>query len=282
MTWAISLTGNRPLKLYGSIRAWLRTYYGRYLLQSSEFAHFTRNHGVIVAFHRVNDDLTDSLTCSESKFRNFCAFFKSRFEVISLPEMIKLLNRNESVAGKLVITFDDGYRDNFLNAAPILKEMELPASFFITTGFIGNETVAWWDEKHLSSPAWMSWDEVRQLSEEGFDVGAHTVTHADLGKLSEPEILQEVHDSKESLTQQLGYSKMELFAYPYGGQENITEVGRSIIKDAGFVCCLSCFGGTVDSASDPYSLNRIAISEWYRNPQQLAVDLLKFVRHRSR
>ncbi len=231
-----------------------------------------------MAFHRVNDDLSDSLTCSESKFRMFCAFFKRHFDVISLHEMIQLLNDKQSIAGKLVITFDDGYRDNYLNAAPILKELGLPASFFVTTGFIGNETIAWWDEKYLPSPAWMSWEEVRKLANDGFDVGAHTVTHADLGTLSEPEIRREVENSRDALTSELGGEPVSLFAYPYGGKENITESGRRIIQDAGFQCCLSCFGGTVTAASDPYSLNRVAISEWYTHPYQLTVDLLKSVR----
>ena len=85
--------------------------------------------GLIVAFHKVNDEYDDALTCSVADFERYCQFFSSCFDTISLNEFVTRLEKGRSIAGALAITFDDGYRDNFVHAAPVLKALDLPATF---------------------------------------------------------------------------------------------------------------------------------------------------------
>src|ERR1700693_3674727 len=102
------------------------------------FARGFRSKMVIVAFHRVNDGMPeDGLTCSSAKFEKFCRFFRSHFRVIPLWEQVAGRDGTQALGGTLSITLDDGYRDNFEVAAPILRKLDLPATFFVTTGFIG-------------------------------------------------------------------------------------------------------------------------------------------------
>src|SRR5262249_24116681 len=85
---------------------------------------------LIVAFHRVNDELAeDGLTCRSAKFQAFCEFFAEHFRVCSLADQVASHHSGVDMGGTLSITFDDGYRDNCEVAAPILKRLGLPATF---------------------------------------------------------------------------------------------------------------------------------------------------------
>jgi len=227
-----------------------------------------RQSGVVVAFHRVTDGLPeDDLTRGSRDFDRFCEFFRDNFDVISLDAFVSRLEKRESVGGALAITFDDGYLDNFEVAAPILKRYGLPATFFVTTRFIDSGAVPWWDRKLAQHPGWMKWDHVRTLAREGFEIGGHTRTHADLGLLDGPEAEAEICGSRQDLVEQLGRAPVH-FAYPYGQPNNLLERNRQRVIAAGFRSCGSCHGGTVTSQTDPFRLWRVPISLWYRTPAQ--------------
>jgi len=228
---------------------------------------------VIVAFHRVNDRFVgDELTTSASDYENLCRFFRSDFDVVSLTRLLDAMDRGESTAGMLVITHDDGYRDNYEVAAPILAKLGLPATIFVSSGFVETEKVAWWDRELDEQPGWMSWDQVRALRESGLEIGAHTVTHADLGKLSVDEAWAEITDSKRALESALGES-IDLFAYPYGGSDNVTEANRELVWKAGFRCCLASHGGVVPVGVDVFRMPRIGMIPFFENPDQFALAL---------
>lgn len=235
---------------------------------------FLGDHGLIVAFHRVNDHLPeDGLTRHSRVFERFCRFFKANFDIVSLTEFVATVERNEPVAGKLVITFDDGYRDNYQIAAPILRKLDLPATFYVVTRFIESNVVPWWDASLAKRPEWMTWDEVRFLSLEGFEIGAHTRTHLDLGALEGAEAESEIAGSRQDLVEAIGKSP-DHFAYPYGQRKNLLEANRQRIIDSGFRSCVSCHGGLVPFHADPFHLARIPMSAWFRTPEQFAFEVL--------
>ena len=106
-----------------------------------------------------------------AEFDAWCGFLKAHFRVVSLSHLVSRLHAGASLRGLAVITFDDGYRDNFETAAPLLERHELPACFFVASGFIGSDHVPWWDELLPFPLEWMSWDEVRELQRRGFEIG---------------------------------------------------------------------------------------------------------------
>ena len=239
-----------------------------------------RNRALVVLFHRVDDRCAgNSISCSTRQFDAFCAFFRRYFVVVGLHELLDKLERNEDVSRHLVITFDDGYRDNYTEASRLLLRHGLPASFFLATNLIGSRRVPWWDAQDGIASEWMSWDDVRALRKQGFGIGAHTVNHADLGQVRGAEAVTEVVESGRRLAAELG-TEVRLFSYPYGREHQITEENREAVRRAGYRCCLSVFGGAVGPGSDPYRLNRVPISPWSPHPTSSASRHSSFTRKR--
>ena len=228
--------------------------------------------GIVVAFHRVSDVWRDSLTCPVKDFERFCRFFRRHFTVLPLGEMVTRLERGQTLSGMLSVTFDDGYRDNYENAAPILQSLGLPATFFVVSGYLDSDIVAPWDVDCDPAPGWMAWSQVRELHESGFTIGAHTRTHVDLGTVTGAQAQREIHGSRRDIEARIGAS-VDLFAYPFGRMENITETNRDIVRKAGFRCCASCFGGTNPRGRLPLRMRRIPITAWFASPSQFAFEV---------
>lgn len=121
----------------------------------------------------------------------------------------------EIPAKSVVLTFDDGWRNQYDHAYPILKEFGYPATFYIITKSIGG--------------SYMSWDQLRELDKAGMNIESHTETHANLTKVDEQKVRQELAGSKKTLEEKLGHA-ISMVAYPYYGnspavQKIVTEVG---------------------------------------------------------
>lgn len=110
-----------------------------------------KGRGVILMYHRVmedekmGEDLNHGLAVSCSNFEKQLKILKSRFHLCSLNEFVSNLEE-KSNKFMITITFDDGYKDNLLNALPILEKLKIPASIYITTRFLNKEVDIWWYE----------------------------------------------------------------------------------------------------------------------------------------
>jgi peptidoglycan/xylan/chitin deacetylase (PgdA/CDA1 family) len=225
-----------------------------------------RNRALVVVFHRVDDAYPgDPLTCTRAEFERYCDFFARFWKVVSLSELLDRLRDGRDIGRHLVITFDDGYKDNHAYAARELRRRSMPATFYVSTGFIESTHVPWWDAERNIVPEWMTWEEVRSLHADGFEVAPHTVTHVDLGVVEGQEARREIGESKTRLEQELGIP-MRSFAYPYGRRHQLSEPNREIMRELGFECCASAFGGYVTPDMDPMRLQRTAIGPWYDSP----------------
>jgi peptidoglycan/xylan/chitin deacetylase (PgdA/CDA1 family) len=257
-----------------NIRRYTKAVIGRLAGLRGTYAKQFGTHTTIVAFHRVIDSLDpDGITCSASQFEAFCSFFSKYFRVVPLSHQIQCCRVGQDLGGTLSITFDDGYLDNLEVAAPILLKLKLPATFFVTTSFIGSKTVPFWDRELPNHPGWMNWDQVRRLRELGFEIGNHTDTHINMRDADAELIRLELARSRSTLIRELGIDS-DLFAYPFGGRMDITPSARQLVREAGFSCCLSCFGGVNSSRPDPFDLKRIGIAEWFKTPHQFGYELL--------
>jgi peptidoglycan/xylan/chitin deacetylase (PgdA/CDA1 family) len=247
---------------------------GMLAFHSGVYRRFFRSKALIVLFHRVDDRYAGNpITCTIAEFRAYCDFFRQYFTVVSLEELLRKVESGEDVSGHLAITFDDGYKDNHDVAAVELRKRGLPATFFIATNFIESNSIPWWDAEASITPTWMTWDDVRDLKAQGFEIGAHTMNHVDLGVVAGEEARAEIVGSGERLARELS-NEIRFFTYPYGRPHQITDANRAVVRDAGYRCCMSAYGGVVRSGVDLFHVQRTPISPWFRSPYQFGFEMM--------
>jgi peptidoglycan/xylan/chitin deacetylase (PgdA/CDA1 family) len=143
----------------------------------------------------------------------------------------------------VVLTFDDGYRDLYTAAYPVLLAHHFKAVAYIVSGFV-------------NSPVSVTADQLLQMDANGIQIGAHTVSHADLTKLSGANLWHEVFDSKASLEALLGHPVLD-FCYPSGRFND--NVARAV-QAAGFLTATTTQPGFVHSAADRFTWTRVRVS----------------------
>ena len=104
--------------------------------------------GLILMYHRVAELEIDpwSLSVTPQNFGEHLEVLQKHYHPLSLQQLVEALRGNKRPDRAVVVTFDDGYADNFYNAKPLLEKYNIPATFFISTGFIGQNREFWWDE----------------------------------------------------------------------------------------------------------------------------------------
>jgi peptidoglycan/xylan/chitin deacetylase (PgdA/CDA1 family) len=165
----------------------------------------------ILMFHGV-DASGSVLSVSTEQLRSLLRHvIESGHRVVPLHELLLGLPEPNRVA----LTFDDGFASVARTAAPILAELGLPATLFLTTGYVGKDNC--WPTQPADAPAepMMGWDDVVALAQQGWDIQAHSVSHPDLRELSDAQIGAELDACCATLEERLG-KRPELFAYPYG------------------------------------------------------------------
>lgn len=166
----------------------------------------------IFAYHKINCIDSDSLTVNTAMFLRQLDYIEDKgFNFVS-PTKLDI----ESKRGVL-LTFDDGYKDNYRVVYPLLKARGIQAIVFITYDFIGKEEM-------------LNLEELRIISEDNFVIGSHTLSHPRLSTLSREEAKKEIFESKQRLAKLLN-REIEYFSYPYGDL-NREVVG--LVMEAGY------------------------------------------------
>ena len=174
-------------------------------------------------------------------FAEQMAYLKNNgYTPITFNTLVEAIINNTSIPGNpVVLTFDDGWRNQYTYAVPVLQQDNFVATFFIITSYVDG-----------NYPAYMSWDQVISLDKMGMEIGSHTVDHVNLATVTPTQVQFEVTTSKAVLEQRLGHS-VTTFAYPDYGQNSAVQLA---LHDAGYVGARGGWGKTPNSINTIYNL----------------------------
>ena len=227
----------------------------------------------VLLYHRVSDDARDNLTVGIEQFDRQMEFVRSHCEPLSIEEVTGYDVIPASRKPLVCVTFDDGYLDNYANAAPILLRRRVPAAFFVSTRIVGTHERFPHDVKRENDliPV-MQWDQLRDMRRQGFTIGSHSMTHIDCAAEPAETVWQELVGSLSDLRRELGLEQ-SLFAYPYGGRQHMTPERLELVKKAGYAGCLSAYGGTNIRRVERFNVLRRGI-HWEFSDEAFALECL--------
>jgi peptidoglycan/xylan/chitin deacetylase (PgdA/CDA1 family) len=228
----------------------------------------------ILMYHSISNDPEDgihpyyTINTTPKIFAEQIKFlYENDYSVVTLDEAVRLIEsfRSHPISQPpyypikcVVLTFDDGYKDFYTDAFPILKQYSFSATVFLPTNFIDNKR-----KFCLKGKEHLSWDEIRELKNEGFTFGSHTVTHSQLEFLKIDEIQYEVKQSKDVIEDKIGES-VESFSYPFAFPEDrkFKEYLRDTLEKCGYKNGVSTRIGTVNREEDRFFLKRIPVNSF--------------------
>ncbi len=189
---------------------------------------------------------------------------KRNYQVISLTRLLDFLKQKKELPRKaLVLTFDDGFYDNYLNVWPVLKKYNFPATIFISAGLVGK-----YMKLEDTSLRLLSWQQIKRMHQSGIvDFQPHSFNHYRLDKLSSSQEEEEIEKSRSIIEQKLN-KKCFFFAYPFG-KYNINTI--KILRKKGFKAGLTIKTGLVGKKDNLFELKRISIN-----------SLISFVRFKAK
>ncbi|MBL7068751.1 MAG: polysaccharide deacetylase family protein [Candidatus Omnitrophica bacterium] len=212
----------------------------------------------ILLYHSVGDiDPRDNLgirVAKEDFYRQMRFLKEDGYSVCTLKDAVEKIEKKISLREKAtVITFDDGYKDNILNASPIIEGFSFPATFFVTVNYIGAVKTS--PKRDWQSWECMDWDDLKELLKRGHNIGSHGVRHVDLCGLTAKERKEELKLSKKSLESALD-EEIDFLSYPYGSfDDELTRLAR----ETGYKAACTVAGGVNGWGADPFRLKRIEI-----------------------
>ena len=207
--------------------------------------------------HYVFDDQKDD-------FNRLILKLKKIGKFIDTNTCIQMLQGKKEIDGRYFhLSFDDGFRNNYTNAFPILKFHEVPAIFFIPTSLI---EANWKDTKkfclkttqYTSVIEMLKWEDLDQMISAGYEIGSHTKTHARFSDISHDTDLMrdEILESKLEIEKTLNY-KCKYISWPYGRLTDANKTSLEMTKNAGYQACFGAFRGTITPGeTDAFSIPR--------------------------
>lgn len=214
---------------------------------------------LILAYHSVSERRRDDLAVPVRDFADQLAWLRRHgFRSMTLARY--LAEPPEKGERIVVITFDDGYADNYTHAFPVLQRFGFDATLFVVSDYLDTDELFPWDQPKVGpsfSPELfgaLSWAQVQEMADYGIEIGSHSATHPELPSLSPEAAFEEVRRSREDIAGRLG-REVTSFCYPRGKVD--ADVIR-LVEQAGYAA------GVVTPTSGgipltPYTLRRVGI-----------------------
>ncbi|MCL4367594.1 MAG: polysaccharide deacetylase family protein [Actinobacteria bacterium] len=206
----------------------------------------------VLAYHLIDDApttffhgrYTRAMTVSVEAFdRQMQALRAHRYRTVSPYDVYRAMAGVAALpAHSVVLTFDDGYADNFTNVFPVLRRHGFTATFFVITDMIGHR-------------GYMTWPELAKMRAAGMFIESHTVTHPSLAKIADAAARTELTKSREVLREKLGVDS-RVICYPFGNYNaRIIEDARA----AGYIMGFTTRGGTLMQPQEVLALPRVGV-----------------------
>lgn len=190
---------------------------------------------LLLVYHQISDlpPKLDPYRISvppEAFARHMAYLAENNYTSLTLADAAEKMRAGEPLPPRsIVITFDDGYRDNYTNALPVMREYGMTGTIFLVADRVG--TSAEWDGDIGRQLPLMTWDEIREMRDYGVEFGSHTRTHPPLDTLEPDKIQWELATSKQIIEDNLG-EPVKTLAYPY---ENFNQQIIDITAECGYI-----------------------------------------------
>ncbi|MDQ7029767.1 MAG: polysaccharide deacetylase family protein [Ardenticatenia bacterium] len=206
----------------------------------------------ILMYHYIStpppgaDRYRRDLSVPPDVFRAQMGYLKAQgYQTVSLRDLVYALTRGTPLPPRpIVITFDDGYRDNYENAFPVLKELGFTGTFFVLTGPIDQ-----------NNPIYMTWDQLREMRAAGMEIGVHSRDHVELRGRSYEYLVWQVLGASQAVERQLGF-RPEVFSYPSGLYDQRTV---EVVRSAHFWAAVTTRGGITHRTENLLTLRRVRV-----------------------
>jgi peptidoglycan/xylan/chitin deacetylase (PgdA/CDA1 family) len=200
----------------------------------------------MVMYHSIGYEKGNTARVTKENFKEQMKYLRDNgYVTLTLKDAYDFFANNKPVPKKsIVLTFDDGYVDNYVEALPILKELEFKATIFVITSLVDKV------------PDYMSSKQLKEMQDNGIDIESHTANHEHLKELSYEKQVITLQDSKDFLERILN-KKIQYLAYPFGEYSQETLKAASQV---GYKMALTTHGRWSDKADGILTLDRVFIS----------------------
>lgn len=211
------------------------------------------NKAAILMYHSVGENDLFFNVQLENFTKQIEYLKKKKFNIISLNQLVEKIERKQIISKKtVVLTFDDGYKNNYSNVWPILKKYDFPATIFLAVGLISKKIG---DSKKIVLDM-LTWSQIQEMYQSEIDFQPHSITHPELCQIDLSKAEQEIRESKRIIEERLN-KNCYFFAYPRG---NFNEEIINILKDVGFKAGLTVDSGLINKNINLFKLPRQSIN----------------------
>jgi peptidoglycan/xylan/chitin deacetylase (PgdA/CDA1 family) len=230
----------------------------------------------VLMYHKVNDLAGNRMSMPTSLFdEQMAQLGELGYAAVDLDAVLAHYTHGEPLpAGAILITFDDGYKDNLENAAPVLRKYDYPAVQFVPIGYVA-DPLPLPHEEHLAARGVLNrtvdWDELVELDRSGIRIESHGISHRPLADLELDEAAREIAVSKLRLEERLG-RPVRAFAYVKGSEAHYKPVHLSLVRQAGYDVAFTSVSGANSPSTDPFQLHRYNVEPYPPRTFQLVLE----------
>ncbi|MDA8338473.1 MAG: polysaccharide deacetylase family protein [Nitrospiraceae bacterium] len=229
----------------------------------------------VLMYHHINPHKGDMVTVRPEVFEGQMEYLhRAGYKTLKMDELLSYINGELKLQQKAaVVTFDDGWLDNYIYAFPVLKKYTINAAVFVITDRTERAS-----ENKTESPAIvpthneskllieknedykvvLNWELIKEMSDSGIvEIYSHTKSHKKCNGLSKSELLEELSESKKTIEKRLG-KPCPYLCWPYG---KYNETALRIAQEAGYKAIFTTHHGIVKKDSDPFAIKRIVVKD---------------------